>query len=245
MLRSISCFLVNRHAAEYGLCMCSDGPRAGLINEFSLPMWHCCDKQIPSQAGPFASGWFCVFVRASSFYDKDTTFPALCLCVWVRWVTRERKTEGGSWLNNSISTWVKLLILPKSSQRELKRTHTLKVSDCVSALNYITRGPTWVRSMVSTGHRAAFRGADGPLIARERSVGSQHERHHLHYKPQAEATWHPSSLKMPALFLSCCKDLSWIRFVVTFTFSVPRSPPLHPAACSLLEVNADVTRHLN
>lgn len=92
MLRSISCFLVNRHAAEYGLCMCSDGPRAGLINEFSLPMWHCCDKQIPSQAGPFASGWFCVFVRASSFYDKDTTFPALCLCVWVRWVTRERKT---------------------------------------------------------------------------------------------------------------------------------------------------------
>lgn len=121
-------------------------------------------------------GWFlrlgvilCVCEGKLILWQGHNLPCPLLICVWMRWVNRERKTEGGSWLNNSISTWVKLLILPKSSQRELKHTHTLKVSDCVSALNYITRGPTWVRSIVSIGHREAFRRADGPLIVRERS----------------------------------------------------------------------------
>lgn len=65
------------------MCLCSDGPRAALINEFTLPMWHCCDNQIPRQACSFplrASLCVCGGRAQSLFYDKDTTFPALSAC---------------------------------------------------------------------------------------------------------------------------------------------------------------------
>lgn len=123
MLQSTSCLLVNRRVAEYGLCMCSDGPRARLINEFSLPMWHCCDKQIPRQAGSFASGWFSVCVcEGELFLWQGHNLP--CPLLKFVWVRLGRESERGSWLNNSRSTWVKLLIPPKSFQWDLKHTHT-------------------------------------------------------------------------------------------------------------------------
>lgn len=68
------------------MCMCSsDGPRAGPTNEFTLPMWHCCDNQIPCQACAFPLEVFvCVCESVcecwggqslSLFTDKDITFP--------------------------------------------------------------------------------------------------------------------------------------------------------------------------
>lgn len=84
----------------------------------------------------------CVWGQAPSlFYDKDVTFPALCVCL------TETEREKESWLNNNRSTSVKLLILPKSLKWDL--THTLIWIHthckcwplCMSRFNYITWGP--------------------------------------------------------------------------------------------------------
>lgn len=107
--------------------MCSDGPRAGLINVFTLPMWHCCDNQIPRQACSFPlRGFVCLWGQALSLlYDKDITFP-LCMCVCLH--KRDRKKE--SWLHNS------------------KR----KSLSCLNPENGISH--THTRTHVSVGHSA-------------------------------------------------------------------------------------------
>lgn len=133
--------------------MCSGGPRAGLLNEFPLPMWHCCDNRMPRQACSFRLRVFVFEGNALSlFYDRDVTFPALCV-----FSNGQRKRERESWLNNSRSTSVKLHILPKSPQMGFNtRSHdyTLVVSAGHSACQGLItlRVVQLVTRLVSTGH---------------------------------------------------------------------------------------------
>lgn len=113
------------------MCMCTDSPRAGLINEFTLPMWHCCDNQIPHQA---------------------------CSCPLGGGGERDRQRERESRLDNSRGTSVKL-IPSKSLQWDLthshENTHTHILENaghCVSRFNYITCSPAWILSSV---HRSS------------------------------------------------------------------------------------------
>lgn len=129
--------------AFVSMCVCSDGPRAGLINEFTPPMWHCCDNQIPRQACSFPlRALVCEGKLCPCFMTR--TLPSLhCVCLSDR--VREREKE--SWLNNNRSTSVKLLILPKSLKWDLTHmltwihTHCKCWPVCMSRFNYITCGP--------------------------------------------------------------------------------------------------------
>lgn len=136
------------------MCMCSDEPRAGLTNEFTLPMWHCCDNQIPRQACSFPLACLCVW--------GGSTVPALWQGRYLQYTVYERERE--SWLNNSRNTSVKLPVVPKSLKWDwthmLTWTHTQCASSSLrmSRFNDIIWSPAWVL-WASTGHLKALRGS--------------------------------------------------------------------------------------
>lgn len=109
----------------------SDGPCAGLINEFTLPMWHRFDNQIPRQACFFPLRVFvCVCLRGQALslflwqgrYIPCTVCVCVCFCVCVRerqW--RESKNHDST---TARSTWLKVLIPSKSLKWDLTQART-------------------------------------------------------------------------------------------------------------------------
>ena len=162
--------------------MSSDVPRAGLINEARLPMWHWCGNQISHQACSFPL-WVFLCVHKSKpawllFYDKDITFSRT-LHVCASEMERERVITQ------------QLLVPPKSLQWDLLHTYWECGPLCVSRFNYITWSPAYMLSRESTGHCGVLQGSPLNKVAPCSSayIGVKGYRVHntncsLKYKPQ-------------------------------------------------------------